>query len=367
LFGRPKGWYLETGRYLGEGAVGERGALLWAAEDEHLEVPPPRAEFGERHWELAKPPAGLVHGAKVYQLSRVRFWGHYGGNVISSDDRLLADLSLDVLGIERHSAFSRLKLPRCRRLPGTIAVLSTPEAATNYWHWTTDLLPRIQLLAEAGYPPSAVTSYLVNHRNLHYQWETLRDFGVQPEQVIQVWPSSHYEIDKLVISSPKSDPEQHLVTRRACSFLRGVPVGEGSSSPSCRLYVSRRRSQYRRISNETEIVALLRLRGFLTVELDELAVAEQRALFARAEAVVGCGSGLTNILYCPGGTPVIEFMPPRLPNFDWWALCSQLHLPYWRIMGEGGCPPGDVVVRDPAADFSVGLEHLRQALGLAGL
>lgn len=79
-----------------------------------------------------------------------------------------------------------------------------------------------------------------------------------------------------------------------------------------RLYISRDDATTRRIRNEPDIMARLEKFGFERLVLSDMPVEDLVSAFANAEIVLSPhGSGLTNILFAPPGTPVIEIDHPR--------------------------------------------------------
>jgi capsular polysaccharide biosynthesis protein len=82
-----------------------------------------------------------------------------------------------------------------------------------------------------------------------------------------------------------------------------------------RVYISRAKAAFRRIVNENEISPALEEHGFEKVLCEDLSLADQVTLFAKATAIIGGhGAGLTNIIYCPPESFVgeihIEGVPP---------------------------------------------------------
>jgi capsular polysaccharide biosynthesis protein len=286
--------------------------------------------------------------------------------VITADDRLLADLSPDILGTRQHRIFTKFKLPRCQRLAGTVAVLTAGEAAANYWHWTYDALPKLHLLARAGFPPEKVDWYLINHTNQPYQLETLMALGLRPEQILQVDARTHIEAERLLVCSPRHSQLQ--VAGWACAFLRGMLPEENNAHGTRRLYLSRARANFRRLRNEDETFALLREHGFESITCEGMSVREQQQLFREAEAVVGVhGAAFSNLVYCQPGTRVIEIFSPDYVDLSMWAHISHGRLRHAILLGQGVVPPRgiDPVLR--TADITVEGAQLRQMLDLLGL
>jgi len=337
-FGRPKGFYWSVHDFIASPA-GQQGRNLarqiYPAETLRFTLPTPLGG-SEVHPKFVSNQVQEMPPMYVCELEDARYWGHYGGSVITGDDRLLSDLSPDVLGPERHKILTKFKLPACTRLNGTVAALGTAEAATNYWHWTFDLLPRLHLLEMAGFTPKKVDYYLINHTGLPFQLETLAACGIRPEQVIQTDGGCHVEAKRLVVTSLK--PTQLHVTSWACEFVRNLGPSVGPARQrNRRLYISRRGASFRRVQNEEDICRMLQGLGFEIVHCEGLGMNAQRRLFSEAETVIGPhGAGLSNLVFCAPGTTVIEIFPPGYVDPSMWPHISHGRLRHGYLIGEAG-------------------------------
>lgn len=85
---------------------------IYSAETIRFNLPTP-LDGGEVHRKFRENQVKEVPAQYVFELEKARFWGHYGGSIITPDDRLLADLSHDVLGADRHKIFAKFKLLPC--------------------------------------------------------------------------------------------------------------------------------------------------------------------------------------------------------------------------------------------------------------
>lgn len=332
--GRPKGGYADGAAYASSRAgaeIGARHVPLYPAERQHRHPP---TVFGGRmpekfsaHLEAALPAAGVT------VLPRGRHWGFYGGTIITADDRVLIDVSRDVWQWPGHTVRTRFKLPRCRPLPGVTASLTTPEADTNYWHWTTELLPRLHLLERAGFPPERVDRYLVNTTGARYQRETLATLGVPPEKIVVPSATTHFECETLVV--PTVNQCHHDVASWTVAWLRTLTPAIEPATGGRRLFLSRADAGFRRLRNEEEIIATLAPLGFEVVRASALDVAAQRRLFREASLVVGPhGSAFTNTVWCHPGTPCVEFMAPGYCDLAFWGMDEAAGLPHTVIVGE---------------------------------
>src|SRR5712691_3227311 len=111
--------------------------------------------------------SGVSESAYVFELRDIDFWGRYGGSVVTPDNYLLADLSPEVWGIENHPIFSSLRLPKAQPLGGRTAIVVTPEAPANYYHWLVDLLPRVALVRDAAENFENFERILINGSRAH--------------------------------------------------------------------------------------------------------------------------------------------------------------------------------------------------------
>lgn len=148
---RPNGYHSNTQAYLTSSHSDNRDQSLeiYPAEVQHRELPlclagklPPHYSQ-HRHAEIPAATVNILHG--------VRFWGYYGGSVIGRDNQLISDLSPDVWTVRRHRALGIAWLPPVKKLSCIVAIISTAEAESNYWHWLMDALPRFHLLSKAGF------------------------------------------------------------------------------------------------------------------------------------------------------------------------------------------------------------------------
>jgi len=303
------------------------------------------------HLAYVQPAAGVTI------LPKGRHWGFYGGTIITADDRVLIDESRDVWQWPGHTVRTRFKLPRCRALPGVTASLSTPEADTNYWHWTTELLPRIHLLALAGFPPECVDHYLINTSGARYQRETLAMLGIPPEKIIVPSAATHFECETLVV--PTVNQCHHDVASWAVAWQRSLLPAAPRPAAGRRLFLSRADAGFRRLANEAEVLTALEPLGFEVIRASTVNVATQRRLFHEAALVVGPhGAAFANTAWCRPGTPCIEFMPATYCDLSPWGMTATAGLPHTVIFGQEAPDRA----RQRFADFTVNPATVHRAL-----
>lgn len=362
--GPPRGFH-STADYLSSGRADPRDLATTVAPAEVIVRVPPRTLDGATHWKYRELLRQDMPPVEVFDLHSVRFWGDGSGTIIGRDDRVLSDLTRDVWEVRRHRIFTRFKLPPCWRLGGITAILSVAEADKNYWHWTLEVLPRLELLRLGGFPVASIDWFVVNHRDRGYDLETLEALGVPRDKIVRADASLHIECERLVTTSLK--PHHNAVTAAACGFLNAWAARRWPEARSHRrLYLSRRRSVFRRVINEEAVVTKLRTRGFEVIECETLSAAGQQRAFREAAVVVAPhGSGLANLVYCQPGTKILEFMAPNYVDLSAWY--PALELDVWLEFGVGPHPPEGV---DPMArqdDILVDLGRMEATLRAMGV
>jgi capsular polysaccharide biosynthesis protein len=191
----------------------------------------------------------------------------------------------------------------------------------NYSHWLERNLIKLCLL-EAS-PGRASLPLLINEDLRGYQRQYLEMLGIAPERLLKV-PRD------ILISCRELDVptvlRNHPQMRRGIDWLR-AKVGSWMNRPSpagARIYVSRRDTPKRRLVNEEELFSELRKLGFSRIVPGEMSVPEQITAFANASVIVGPhGAGLTNLIFAPPGSTIVEICSKRIA-----------HMPEFRFIAE---------------------------------
>ena len=143
-------------------------------------------------------------------------------------------------------------------------------------------------------------------------------------------------------------------------FLRALaPHGRHAPGLGRRIYLDRRGARARPLLNEDEAVAAMGRLGIEPVRMETLAFAEQMRLMAESDMIVGAyGAGLSNIVFAPTGTRIIEIRPHRLEDWRYRSLAAASRLSYDCILSRGVTP-----VSGAAEHASVvSVDHLLSAL-----
>jgi capsular polysaccharide biosynthesis protein len=215
-----------------------------------------------------------------------------------------------------------------------VALISGPRS--GYWHWWVDTLSRIWLLEEVGGEVGSLP-LAFGPMEFDFQPESVEALGIghrirQVEPGVTRFPAVTYATSIAAGASRYPSP-------RLADYARWLQerLGLGRTGGGRRLFVSRGDAGWRRVANEDELAGVLEERGFEIVECARLPLARQIELFAEAEIVVGPhGGGMTNLLFSPPGTKVLELFSVTAAQGDsnYRVIASHLGQPYARLLGE---------------------------------
>lgn len=230
---------------------------------------------------------------------------------------------------------------------GNVLSLVTRWSEDNYFHWIVDTLPRLLALEAAKLEVSQIDHVLVSSLRHAYQRESLALFGIDLARVIACDRTPHVQTERLFISRIDSRAvtydflRDRLLPAARPHFPTHLPTPE-------RLYISRQGASRRRLRNEDVIIAQLQTAGFTAVSLEGRSFVEQIGLMSAARIVVAPhGAGLTNLVFCPPQTTVIELFPDSYHEYSYETLCYVLAFNYHTLIGTStGAPNHDFVI-DP--------------------
>ena len=227
---------------------------------------------------------------------------------------------------ERHWILTQRRFRVPQRLAGTAVVLAASNAE-NYYHWLFDSLPRLYLLALAGYHLDDIDFLLLDDSKKAFQLQGLAHLGIPQAKLRHCSRRRVAECSRLIVPSmpgPLGRPPRWL-----CSFLRRKFIGTRTVLPYRKIYVSRQHARGRRIVNESQIVSALVDHGYEIVYAERLAFLEQVELFASAKEVISIhGAGMSNIVFAPRNAKILELGSPLHSNGSFRTLAANCDLRY---------------------------------------
>jgi Glycosyltransferase 61 len=248
--------------------------------------------------------------------------------VISPDNKLIYELSVEWRKPpEEHSIFKDKKLPPVTITEETVAILNHP-ASDNYYHWMLEALARIHLIQQSNIK---IDKYVINHRSLPYQLETLRACRIPEDRIIVPDQDFHLKAKQLVVPSYVNLPNAW-----SCRYVRDLLLNKEriqKNEEYERIYILRKNR--RRIKNEIEILQVLEDYGFKSISPEAMSVQKQIEVFHSAKIIVGAhGAGLANLVFCDPGTRVIELFASSYIEPHYWLISRLMNLDYRFIIGK---------------------------------
>jgi hypothetical protein len=194
----------------------------------------------------------------------------------------------------------------------------------NHSHWLTAHLPKLLLLRERG----ELDDVILPAQRSDAIDDSLKLLGFDAATFGRSDETRPLRVNRLTLLG--TDRFRPDLLRRVPAAM-DVPTTPGTR----RLYISRANATRRRLLNEDELWPRLEADGYERVFLEDLDFAEQVALMKEAAVVVAPhGAGLTNVLFCPPGTDVVELADLSFPNPNFYALASAMGHRYWIVDGE---------------------------------
>ena len=299
--------------------------------------------------DLPVPGAFLAHLHDCL-LVRTRYaWGESQFSLCTPEGRLLR-----LHGLSSDPRRTDLQAVIRRALRGKPPVLHRATWTLGYWysnhyHWMVEWLPRILAARASGLPDDSI---LLPTDLSRPGRDSLELIGLQPH-----WLDETTEAWRVTELTVVAETGHHGPALAAVAAALRQPISPARPVPA-KVWVSRSHAVHRRLLAGAEIEAALASRGWTCVRLETLTLREQIALLSNARALAGVhGAGLTNLLFTPPGTPLLEIGMVERPTAEFYALAATLGHPYWYVPSQRARHHEslihDDVVLDPQSLLSV--------------
>jgi len=184
----------------------------------------------------------------------------------------------------------------------------------NYFHWMMEELPKLRAIehyeAQTGQRPTL----LIDPEPSSWVTETLELCGYDDSDWVE-WTRPNAAVEtlvvpsKMIVSSSITEPSLENFEWVRDRILNAVDVESLGAAFSDRIWLSRAGIDRRNVRNEGEVMDRLGPLGFESIRPEEHSVAEQAAMMAQADAVVGAfGSSFTNLAFA-SNTSVVAVLP----------------------------------------------------------
>jgi len=178
-------------------------------------------------------------------------------------------------------------------------------SAENPWHVWIDMISKFRLLEKRW--STNFTKYIFILPNASSYFDKVAK-ELFPELRYFIIPKGETWRFKHLIVPSLSNHNDGVLTPPLAPWLRHFKGKYGideSKIPTRKIYISRQGSLTRRVLNHDQL--LLALKGWETVSLEKISIAEQIKIFSQASHILAPhGAGLVNLIWCKTGTKVTE-------------------------------------------------------------
>ncbi len=212
-------------------------------------------------------------------------------------------------------------------------------ASDNWYHWLTNRLPRLWLATKAcgtieslpALVPERALSVPNIARSIDALWSPREVIALPTWECLRV--TEMHWISDFSTDPDHMDPQERPASvsyhRAAMLGYRAAlvaslrdEIGRVAEGPR-RVFLDRAGAS--RAYNRNEVLAVAQRFGFSAVDSSQLSLAEQVALFERAEAVIGpSGAAWANLLFAKPTTRVIYWIPQHLAGTQIWSSLGAL-------------------------------------------
>jgi len=198
-------------------------------------------------------------------------------------------------------------------------------STNNYYHWLIDALPRFLMIKEEMKQENV--SLLLPDTCGKFILAIMKHFELNDITFINRG-SYFFAPDLLLPSYTVGSGHIHP------SYVRDVQAHLlsriNSNITNSRVYVSRGKQKARKIHNENELLNVLIPLGFRVVYFEELNFEEQVRIVRNTDVLVTShGANVTNCMFMPDNSKVLEIIRSDQPNFCYWALATVTNKKYY--------------------------------------
>lgn len=183
------------------------------------------------------------------------------------------------------------------------------KGTRGIYHWMVDRVPQLSALLHDDAPPMEI---LQSDRAPEFEKQTLKMLPLKRHKVTPVGDAVF--VRRLITGRVMFNGMRYWrEVRPVFDMLRSRALRRAKREPvevSDRIYISRRDAKRRPMTNEADVEALMRSRGFLVVTMGDIPVWKQIHIAASAKVIVAPhGAGLAHLINARRGTRVVEILP----------------------------------------------------------
>lgn len=261
--------------------------------------------------------------------------------VYDSQGRVLKEITAQKTNPKKNK--SRRKLLNYKKLKGNVLCLSLSGLEENYYHFNIEYLARLYIfkLSQLSF------DYVDFNIKTKFQKQFFDLLNISKEKLISnKLEKNTISADALIVPSLINNWEIVKMAQEHTHYQRQyVPKwckkihqefrkksGEGATS---RIYISRSKANWRKVTNEKEVIKLVTKYGFTKYDLEDLDINDQIQLFNKAQIIISThGAGLVNMVYCSNKFKLLEIYPQNFFDAGYRTLAMVLECDYHYMIGQ---------------------------------
>jgi len=237
-------------------------------------------------------------------------------------------------------------------------VLAFNHWSDGYYHWVSEVLPRLYAIKDMLRECSILIPRSLND----FQVDSLAPFKYK--QIFYIPDNTLVKVKDLVLPTHTAQTGNYNepLIRQVRTFYRKYYINTPSLNLGEKIYISREKADKRKVANEHEVTAVVNEYGFRVVNYEDYVFEEQVRIAHSTRYLMSIhGAALTNILFMNAGAFVFEFRRggDNHPNC-YYSLASALEIRY--LYQE--CSSVNAVRDTHIADLIVDIPLLKKNLDL---
>ncbi len=228
------------------------------------------------------------------------------------------------------------------------AICVTDIWSRAYFHWMTDALPRLFTIRNEVQNATLLLPYAYRHED--YIEPSLKPFSVKEVKYIR--GSLLCKTLKVPTHTALAGNYNDRIIKAIRSLYTHYYLNKQNEQVLEKVYISRAKTDKRKIANENNVIKVLESYGFKTVYFEEHSFEQQVKMALNAKYLISNhGAGLTNMLFMKPGSCVFELRKKGDSNNNcYFSLASALDLKYYYQVCEAINPDDDVNMTDLIVD-----------------
>ena len=213
------------------------------------------------------------------------------------------------------------------------AIFATDIWSEGYFHWLTDVVPRI-LVAQKAINYQENIELLLPKVLENYDFTKIT--GIKLNQKLNFYEDNQvYKITKLILPSHIANSGDY--DKQLMHEIRELFRQKNSINQDKKIYISRQKARFRKIDNEDDVQNLLNKYNYEIHYFEDYTFEEQIELMQKTVSLISLhGAGLTNMLFMNPNTKVLEIRNKEdNHNNCYFSLASDLDIDYYYLLAKG--------------------------------